>query len=268
MRLGVTIFATDRSMSPVELAREAEARGFHSLYVPEHTHIPISRRTPPPTGERELAEEYKRTLDPFVALARGGVRDLAHPARHRHRAGRAARSDRAREDDRDARPPLRRAPRARHRLRLERGRDGEPRRRPAPAPRASCARRCSRCRRSGRTTWPSSTASSCASRRAGSGRSRCSSRARRVLIGGAAGPNLFAHIAEYADGWMPDRRRGGAARPSPSCGAPSKRAGATRRTLDVVPMGVLPDAAKLDVLRVASASPKRCCACPPRRATW
>lgn len=68
LALGVTIFATDRAMHPAEIAREAEARGFHSLYVPEHTHIPTSRRTPPPTGDEVLAEEYKRTLDPFVAL--------------------------------------------------------------------------------------------------------------------------------------------------------------------------------------------------------
>lgn len=69
MKVGLTIFATDRAISPVELAREAEARGFSSLYLPEHTHIPTSRRTPPPTGEATLAEEYRRTLDPFVALA-------------------------------------------------------------------------------------------------------------------------------------------------------------------------------------------------------
>ena len=69
MQLGVTMFATDRAMDPVALAREAEARGFRSLYLPEHTHIPTSRRTPPPTGDEVLAEEYKRTLDPFVALA-------------------------------------------------------------------------------------------------------------------------------------------------------------------------------------------------------
>ena len=56
-------------MSPVELAREAESRGFYSLYIPEHTHIPVSRRTPPPTGEAELAEPYKRSLDPYIALA-------------------------------------------------------------------------------------------------------------------------------------------------------------------------------------------------------
>jgi probable F420-dependent oxidoreductase len=66
--IGVTMFATDRSIDPVTLAREVEARGFSSLYFPEHTHIPTIRATPPPTGEAELAEEYRRTLDPFVAL--------------------------------------------------------------------------------------------------------------------------------------------------------------------------------------------------------
>ena len=74
MQLGITIFATDLSMDPVALAIEAEARGFHSLYVPEHTHIPTSRRTPPPTGDTVLAEEYKRTLDPYVALAAASSR--------------------------------------------------------------------------------------------------------------------------------------------------------------------------------------------------
>jgi probable F420-dependent oxidoreductase len=69
MQVGVTIHATDRAMAVPELAREAEARGFHSLYVPEHTHIPVSRRTPPPTGEAELADEYKRSPDPLIALA-------------------------------------------------------------------------------------------------------------------------------------------------------------------------------------------------------
>ncbi len=69
MRHGVTMFATDRSMPITDLAREAEARGFDSLYLPEHTHIPVSRRTPAPTGEDQLAEEYRRTLDPLVALA-------------------------------------------------------------------------------------------------------------------------------------------------------------------------------------------------------
>lgn len=69
MKFGVAFFLTDRSLGPVEFARAAEERGYHSLYIPEHTHIPTSRVTPPPTGEPELAEAYKRTLDPFVALA-------------------------------------------------------------------------------------------------------------------------------------------------------------------------------------------------------
>jgi probable F420-dependent oxidoreductase len=69
MQIGVTIHATDLAIGPAELACEAEARGFHSLYVPEHTHIPVSRRTPAPTGDAELADEYKRSLDPYVALA-------------------------------------------------------------------------------------------------------------------------------------------------------------------------------------------------------
>ena len=68
MKLGLTIHATDLAMSPVELAREAEGRGFYSLYIPEHTHIPISRRTPAPTGDEVLGEEYLRSLDPYVAL--------------------------------------------------------------------------------------------------------------------------------------------------------------------------------------------------------
>lgn len=65
--IGITIFLTDTSIGPVELAREVEARGFESLFVPEHTHIPVSRRTPYPAGD-PLPDEYFRTLDPFSAL--------------------------------------------------------------------------------------------------------------------------------------------------------------------------------------------------------
>jgi probable F420-dependent oxidoreductase len=69
MRHGLTIFATDLSMDAVELACEAEARGFDSLWFPEHTHIPVSRRTPPPTGDDVLPDWYRRCLDPLVACA-------------------------------------------------------------------------------------------------------------------------------------------------------------------------------------------------------
>jgi probable F420-dependent oxidoreductase len=69
VRIGVTIFATDRTVAPAELAGELEDRGFGWLYVPEHTHIPTSRQTPAPTGDEVLADEYARTLDPLVALS-------------------------------------------------------------------------------------------------------------------------------------------------------------------------------------------------------
>ena len=66
--IGLFPFVTDYSMPVHELAMAAEARGFESIWVPEHTHIPASRRTPYPGGG-ELPLEYSHTLDPFVALA-------------------------------------------------------------------------------------------------------------------------------------------------------------------------------------------------------
>ncbi len=67
MELGLVYFPTDRSIDPVSLGRLAEDRGFESLFVTEHTHIPTSRETPYPAGG-PLPEEYRRTWDPFVAL--------------------------------------------------------------------------------------------------------------------------------------------------------------------------------------------------------
>ena len=70
MRIGLIIFPTDKGIQPIELGREAEARGFDSLWFPEHSHIPVSRRTP--WGGREgappLSPEYWRTHDQFIAL--------------------------------------------------------------------------------------------------------------------------------------------------------------------------------------------------------
>ncbi len=65
--IGVCIFATDYAIPIDEPARETEARGFESLWVPEHTHIPASRRTPWPGGGG-LPKEYSYTYDPFVSL--------------------------------------------------------------------------------------------------------------------------------------------------------------------------------------------------------
>jgi probable F420-dependent oxidoreductase len=68
VRYGVAIFLTDYSADPGTVARMVEERGFESLFLPEHTHIPTSRKTPYPAGG-ELPKHYSHTLDPFVALA-------------------------------------------------------------------------------------------------------------------------------------------------------------------------------------------------------
>lgn len=68
MELGLAMFPTHYAIRPDELAREAEARGFESLWFPEHTHIPTSRRSPWPGGP-VLPKEYAHTFDLFVALA-------------------------------------------------------------------------------------------------------------------------------------------------------------------------------------------------------
>ncbi len=67
MHLGVSMFVTDYSIDPGTLGREAEARGFESLWMPEHTHIPVSRKSPWGGGP-VLPQHYKETLDPFMAL--------------------------------------------------------------------------------------------------------------------------------------------------------------------------------------------------------
>lgn len=67
MEFGVTIFPTADAIAPSELARALEQRGFESLWVAEHTHIPAERRTRWPGGG-ELPRMYYETLDPFVAL--------------------------------------------------------------------------------------------------------------------------------------------------------------------------------------------------------
>jgi probable F420-dependent oxidoreductase len=68
MELGLAHFPTDYGMQPAELARRAEEGGFESLFLTEHTHIPVSRDSPYPGGG-ELPREYSHILDPFAALA-------------------------------------------------------------------------------------------------------------------------------------------------------------------------------------------------------
>jgi probable F420-dependent oxidoreductase len=72
MKVGVTTFPTDYGPAVVELARAVEDRGLYSLFFNEHTHIPVSRRTPFPAGGA-LPKEYSHTQDLFVALAAAAV---------------------------------------------------------------------------------------------------------------------------------------------------------------------------------------------------
>jgi probable F420-dependent oxidoreductase len=71
VRHGVVLFTSDRGITPASAARAAEANGFDSFYVPEHTHIPVRRDAAHPgTGTAELPDDrYMRTLDPWVSLA-------------------------------------------------------------------------------------------------------------------------------------------------------------------------------------------------------
>ncbi|HEY8154380.1 MAG TPA: LLM class F420-dependent oxidoreductase [Myxococcota bacterium] len=244
MQLGVTIFATDRSMSPVEVAREAEARGFHSLFVPEHTHIPVSRRTPPPTGDVVLAEEYLRTLDPYVSLA--AAASVTRTLRLGTGIALVAQHD-----------PIVLAKALATLDHLSAGRlvlgigygwnedemeshGVDPRRRRAIVREKMLAMQ---------ALWSKEVAEFDGEfvRFAPSWQWPKPVQKPRppILVGGAAGPILFAQIAEYADGWIPI---GGAGlqRMLPELRRAFEARGRDPSQLQVVPMGVLPDRAKLE----------------------
>lgn len=70
MEFGIALFTSDRGIEPKRAAKAAESAGFSTFYVPEHTHIPVNYSNHPEAGEGELPDDrYKRTLDPWVALA-------------------------------------------------------------------------------------------------------------------------------------------------------------------------------------------------------
>jgi probable F420-dependent oxidoreductase len=267
MRYGITMFATDVSMDVVDLAREAEARGLQSLWLPEHTHIPVSRRTPPPTGDAELAEEYRRCLDPLVALAAAAtatttlrlgtgillaaqrepivtakaVATLDHLSGGRAALGVGFGWN---EDELEHHGVTMRERRdvARERLLAmqalwaedEASFEGE---HVHLAPSWS---------------WPKPV------QVGADGRRRVP-----VLHGGAAGPKLFSHIAEYGDGWIPIGWRG-LSEAIPELRSLVEQAGRDPDQLEIVPFGSIPDPGKLDhferigvtecVFRIPSAS--------------
>ncbi|MBA2376800.1 MAG: LLM class F420-dependent oxidoreductase [Rubrobacter sp.] len=67
MKFGISTFVTNDGIAPAPLARAVEDRGFDSIFLAEHTHIPTSRKTPYPGGG-DLPRKYYRTLDPFITL--------------------------------------------------------------------------------------------------------------------------------------------------------------------------------------------------------
>ena len=73
MKFGGAMFFTEYSMTAPELAVALEERGFDSVWAPEHSHIPVSRKTPFPGGG-ELPKQYADAMDPFVVLAAAGTR--------------------------------------------------------------------------------------------------------------------------------------------------------------------------------------------------
>jgi probable F420-dependent oxidoreductase len=247
MRIGVTLFATDVAMSPVELAAEAEARGFHSLYVPEHTHIPVSRRTPPPTGDAELADEYRRSLDPYAALAAAA----AVTSRLRLGTGVAlvAQHDPIALAKQVATVDLlsggrfvlgvgygwNREEMENHGIDVKRRRDRV--RETLLAMEALWAQEVASfegefVRFEASWQWPKPVQQP----------------RPPVLLGGAPGPTLFAHVAEYGDGWIPI---GGAGirQALPELRRACEARGRDPAQLRIVPLGVLPDEAKLDHYR-------------------
>jgi probable F420-dependent oxidoreductase len=244
MEIGVTMFATDRAVPPAALARAAEERGFRSLYVPEHTHIPVSRRTPPPTGEPVLAEEYRRTLDPFVALGaaaavtsrlRLGTGICLVAQRDPIVTAKAAATldwlsggrlvlgvgygwNREEMESHGVDFRARRALVREKVLAMERLWSEEE---------AAFAGETVRFEPS--WSWPKPV-----------------QRPRPpVLLGGAAGPTLFAHIAEYGDGWMPIGGAGVAAA-LPALRRAVEAAGRDPAAIRVVLLGTVPDPGKLD----------------------
>jgi len=242
--LGITTFVTDESIDPVRLAREVEARGFHSLYIPEHTHIPASRRTPLPMGDGTLPEEYKRTVDPFVALGAAAavtsriklgigvclvaqhepivtakaLATLDRIANGRFVFGIGFGWNREEMESHGVDFRRRRARVREHVLAMQRLWTNE---------RASFDGEFVRFEES--WSWPKPVQQP----------------RPPILIGGAAGPKLFAHIAEYADGWTPIGG-GGVREGMQDLRRAMEQAGRDPAVLQVVAFGSTPDPRKLE----------------------
>ncbi|MER7697247.1 MULTISPECIES: LLM class F420-dependent oxidoreductase [unclassified Streptomyces] len=247
MRISTTIFLTDETVTPVRLARELEQRGFGGLYLPEHTHIPVIRRTPYPAGG-ELPREYGRTLDPFVALGQAAAvterlalgTGITLVAQHDPigLAKQAATLDHL----------------SGGRFTLGIGYGWNVEEAADHGVEWSTRRDLARDRMAlMRALWadePTGYEGAFGSVRASEAHPKPVQRPRgpvngpRTLIGGGAGPKLFAHIAEYADGWLPIGGRG-LTESLPKLRNAWEEAGRDPKDLQVVPYAVLPGPGKL-----------------------
>ncbi|MER6540623.1 LLM class F420-dependent oxidoreductase [Streptomyces sp. 900105755] len=247
MRIAVTIFLTDETIAPVRLARELETRGFAGLYLPEHTHIPVERTTPYPAGG-DLPREYGRTLDPFVALGQAAAvteglglgTGITLVAQHDP-------IDLAKQI-----ATLDHLSGGRFTLGVGFGWNVEEAADHGVAWRSR--RELTRDRMAlMRALWadePTAYEGEFGSVRASSAHPKPVQKPRgpvagpRTLVGGAAGPKLFAHIAEYADGWMPIGGRG-LTESLPVLRSVWADAGRDPAALQVVPYAVFPSPGKL-----------------------
>lgn len=247
MRIAVTIFLTDETITPTRLAGELEQRGFAGLYVPEHTHIPVERTTPYPAGG-ELPREYGRTLDPFVALGQAAAvterlglgTGITLVAQHDpiDLAKQVATVDHL----------------SGGRLTLGLGFGWNVEEAADHGVEWRTRRELVRDRMAlMRALWseePTAYEGVYGSVRASSAYPKPVQQPRgpvvgpRTLIGGAAGPKLFAHICEYADGWLPIGGRG-LSETLPPLRAAWADAGREPEALQVVPYAVHPSPGKL-----------------------
>lgn len=243
MKIGIAFHATDLAMHPVALARACEERGFHSLYLPEHTHIPTSRRTPAPTGTPELGQEYLRSPDPYIALAAAASvterillgTGIGLPAQHDPItfAKELATLDWMAE--------------GRFVFGIGYGWNHEEMENHGIVVKTR-RERVRETMLAMRELWSKEVASFEGEfvrfEPSWQWPKPIQQPGPRILIGGGAGPKLFAQIAEYADGWMPIGGAGMAAQLETLRGLLEAR-GRDPRGLHVVPMGVFPTDDKL-----------------------
>lgn len=247
MRLSVTVFLTDETITPTRLARELEERGFGGLYLPEHTHIPVDRATPYPAGG-ELPREYGRTLDPFVALGQAAA------VTERIRLGTGIALI-AQHDPIDLAKQVATVDHlSGGRLTLGIGYGWNVEEAADHGVQWRTRRELVRDRMAlMRALWseqPTAYEGEFGSVRASEAHPKPVQKPRgpvvgpRTLIGGGAGPKLFAHIAEFADGWLPIGGRG-LGEALPQLRAAWEEAGRDAAALQIVPYAVVPSEGKL-----------------------